>query len=293
MRTAANDEPQGIEPAMSEEAPTIRRILAAVDASPGSLGALRGAADLAARLDAELLGLYVEDVTLLQLANLPVAREVRTFSATVRELDIHRARRLIDAQSGRVHRAIRTVASERQVTWTYRVRRGPVANELIAGMSEADLIVLGRASRPGRRRLGSTASAVLEGTTRPVLLLDRPLPAGPTALVLYDGSERGEHTLALATRIVEQLGGYLAIVCLADDSQTARLHQQAAFDRLADLSRRALCRWLIGPSLPALLEVIATEEADLLALPGRPSLLGEDTLRRLIEAVDIPILLVR
>jgi nucleotide-binding universal stress UspA family protein len=278
---------------MSEEAPTIRRILAAVDASPQSLGALRGAADLAARLDAELLGMFVEDVTLLQLANLPVAREVRTFSATVHELDTRRVRRLIDAQSGRVYRAIQTVASERQVTWTYRVRRGAVANELIAGMSEADLIVLGRASRPGRRRLGSTASAVLEGTTRPVLLLDRPLPAKPTAIVLYDGSERGQHTLALATRIVERLGGYLSVVCLAHDHRTARLYQQNAFDRLAGLSRQALCRWLIEPDLPALLEIIYVEEADLLALPGRPSLLGEDTLRRLIERVDIPILLTR
>jgi hypothetical protein len=164
---------------------------------------------------------------------------------------------------------------------------------LIAGMSEADLIVLGRASQAGRRRLGSTASAVLEGTTRPVLLLDRPLPAKPTAIVLYDGSERGQGTLALATRIVEWLGGYLSVVCLAHDHQTAQLHQRNAFDRLADLSRQALCRWLIEPDLPALLEVIATEKADLLALPGRPSLLGKGTLPRLIERVDIPILLAR
>lgn len=276
---------------MNEEAPTIRRILAAVDASPQSLGALRGAADLAARLDAELLGVFVEDATLLQLANLPVAREVRSFSATVRKLDTGRVHRQLDAQSGRVHRAIRTVASERRVTWTYRVRRGPVANELIAGMSEADLIVLGRAGERGRRRLGSTARAVLEGTTRPVLLLDGPLPARPSALVLYDGSERGQRTLALAMQVVERLGGFLSVVCLADDSQTARLHQQNAFERLAELSRQALCRWLIEPGLPGLLEVIRTEGADLLALPGRPSLLGKDTLRRLIEQVDLPILL--
>ncbi|MBK7177644.1 MAG: universal stress protein [Chloroflexi bacterium] len=55
----------------------IQRILVALDASPHSLAALEAAIDLAERLDAELQGLFVEDINLLRLAQLPFARELR------------------------------------------------------------------------------------------------------------------------------------------------------------------------------------------------------------------------
>ena len=58
----------------------VRRILVAVDASHHSIAALEAAVELATRFQAELLGLYVEDINLLRLAQLPFGREVGTFS---------------------------------------------------------------------------------------------------------------------------------------------------------------------------------------------------------------------
>jgi K+-sensing histidine kinase KdpD len=52
---------------------TIRRILVALDASPDSLAALKTAADLARRMEAELMGLFVEDIELLRMADSPYA----------------------------------------------------------------------------------------------------------------------------------------------------------------------------------------------------------------------------
>jgi len=58
------------------EARALRRILVALDASRSSLEALRAAAALAARMGAELECLFIEDVNLVRLGQLPVARQV-------------------------------------------------------------------------------------------------------------------------------------------------------------------------------------------------------------------------
>ena len=68
---------------MNESEPNlaIRRILIALDASTHSLAALHAAAEMAANMQAELIGLFVEDENLLHLAGLPFAQEVRSSSA--------------------------------------------------------------------------------------------------------------------------------------------------------------------------------------------------------------------
>ncbi|MGI9243387.1 MAG: universal stress protein, partial [Verrucomicrobiales bacterium] len=64
-----------------------RRILIGLDSSPTSLRGLAAAAEMAARLDAELVGLFVEDDNLLRLARLPQSYEIGMQSARSRNLD--------------------------------------------------------------------------------------------------------------------------------------------------------------------------------------------------------------
>ena len=54
----------------------VRHILVAVDATPSSSVVLEAAARLAREFDAELNGIFVEDLNLLHLAGLPFAREL-------------------------------------------------------------------------------------------------------------------------------------------------------------------------------------------------------------------------
>ncbi|NIV32483.1 MAG: universal stress protein, partial [Anaerolineae bacterium] len=130
---------------MSKEqhALTIRRILVALDASPHSLAALEAAVDLAARFEAELAGLFVEDENLLRLADLPFVSEIGVFTATRRRVDGGEMERQIRVQGRRV-REIFTVRTRRaQVTWSFRVVRGTVLSEVLSAASEADVLVLG------------------------------------------------------------------------------------------------------------------------------------------------------
>nr|NIU03050.1 universal stress protein [Gammaproteobacteria bacterium]NIX84325.1 universal stress protein [Gammaproteobacteria bacterium] len=140
----------------------IRRIMVAMDSSTHSLWALEAAAALAGRLEAELLGVFVEDVRLLHLAGLPFSRELAGSSALARELSSSGMERALRVQAQRMRRELMTQAQRVQVQCSFRVLRGEVAGQLLEGVPGADLIILGKMGEsPGaRRRLGSIAHAV-------------------------------------------------------------------------------------------------------------------------------------
>lgn len=149
----------------AEELPEqiIRRILVALDASTDSVAALKTAASLAASLQAELVGLFVEDINLLRLAGLPFASEVQRVTGTGRVLDEAGMERDLQLQASQARRALANAAADAEATWTFRVVRGVVTTEILAAALEANLLTLGRASRPPirRRQLGSTARAAV------------------------------------------------------------------------------------------------------------------------------------
>lgn len=134
----------------AEELPEqiIRRILVALDASTDSVAALKTAASLAASLQAELVGLFVEDINLLRLAGLPFASEVQRVTGTGRVLDEAGMERDLQLQASQARRALANAAADAEATWTFRVVRGVVTTEILAAALEADLLTLGRASRP-------------------------------------------------------------------------------------------------------------------------------------------------
>ena len=68
------------------EQPASIRIWVALDESPCSAAALTAAAALAAEMDAELAGLFVEDINLQHLIGLPFAREFSLLTGAGRPL---------------------------------------------------------------------------------------------------------------------------------------------------------------------------------------------------------------
>jgi nucleotide-binding universal stress UspA family protein len=221
--------------------PAIRRILVALDVSPHSLSALEAAAELAIGLQAELVGLFVEDINLLRLAELPSSREIGIFSTSRRPLTTVEVERQLRAQAARARRALATAAHRAHVPWSFRVARGVIAAELLAAASEADLIILGKIgwSLTRRRRLGSTARAVLSQATSLTLILQQGARLGLPVLIVYDGSAIAQKALAAASRLVRGKNGYLTVVVLAD-----------APDEAQDLQSHA-ARWLRERNLHA------------------------------------------
>jgi nucleotide-binding universal stress UspA family protein len=273
----------------------IRRILVALDASPHSLAALEAAVDLAARLRAELSGLFVEDVNLLRLAGSPLAQEVGFFSATRRRLDAQQIEWQLRAQASRVRQALQAMAEPAEVQWSFRIARGVIASELLTAAAEVDLIILGRGgwSLTRRRRLGSTARAVLSEAPCLALILQHGAGLEMPVLVVYDGSPLAQKALAAAAALVEEEEGHLTVLILADGADAAHRLQKQAAGWLQERGVEVRYRLLTKLSVPRLAHIVQLEGGGTLVLPARSPLLQDEALLTLLDEIEIPVLLVR
>lgn len=271
----------------------IRRILVALDASPHSLAALQAAAELAASLDAELLGVYVEDVNLLRLSDLPFARQVSVFSSSPRRLDRDEIERQLRSQARLARRALATVAERTRLRWSFRVAQGLIPVELLQAALDTDLIILGKAGWSRGRRLGSTARVIVAQAPRQALLLQQGSRLGLPIGVVYDGSPLSQKALLAASQLLHDREEYLLIVILAESFEQARALQSELAPWLRDRDLRARYRWLVEADADKLIEIIDVEGCGVLVLPGEGEVFSGDALADVINATNCPALLVR
>jgi hypothetical protein len=119
----------------------VRRVIVGLPPEPRSRTVLEDAARLALRMQAELVGMFLEDVNLLHFAALPCAREVGIASAMRRELDVPCMERSLRALAEETRRALEAVAARVAVRWSFRVARVAAAADLLAQAEEEDLVV--------------------------------------------------------------------------------------------------------------------------------------------------------
>jgi nucleotide-binding universal stress UspA family protein len=273
-----------------EGAKKITRILVAVDASPPSLAALEAAAELAASLRAELLGLYIEDINLLRAADSPFAREVGLFSGSIRELDSQRLQRQLRSQANRVRRRLSQLAERAQIRWSFRVTRGVIDTELLSAASDVDLVILGRAGWSGKRRLGSTAQAMASQAPKPALLHAPRAAHKPAVLVVYDGSQIAQKALTTAAHLVLGQEGFLSVAIIAGDHEDARRLQIEVALWLHSRDLQARYRWLFEVDEEKVQKLMAAEGECMLILPG--SMLATESLVKLLHRLKCPVMVV-
>lgn len=271
----------------------IQHILVALDASTHSLAALEAGAKLAADLKGELLGLFVEDINLLRLAELPCAGEVVYASSHARTLDLPRLERALRVQAAEMERALAVAAEATNVHWTFRVCRGQVTNEVLAAAQEADMVVLGRFGRSlaRRSRLGSTAQAAAAKAASTVMLLERGVVLGGPVLVLFDGAKEAFRALATAAQLLEDNEQDLIVLVPGEDSETCGRLRAQVEGWLREQTRRARCR-TVGEGLAKLVEAVRQEGAGTLVLPADHRT-QEELLSDLMNEVKCPVVLVR
>jgi hypothetical protein len=158
----------------------IRRIVAGFDAGGCRPETLRAIAALAAETRAELVGLFIEDLDLLQLARLPFAAEVGYPSAMARGLDLQTLERALRARAEALRATLQSVAAE----WTFRVERGHPAGVFAAALAEghAPALLIPPRAKPRAARSVIRQSDLSEMLLRELLAAARPLlvlPEGP------------------------------------------------------------------------------------------------------------------
>lgn len=157
---------------------SIRRIIACF--APGSLGAPEAIALLAKEMQAELLGLFLEDAELLRFASLPFAAEVGFASVARRALDVAAVERALRAQARSLEQALAAALRLTPVAWSFRVARGAPCDTVAAALAEGHapaLLIPPRADPRAERGvvrhidLDEAALRALLALARPVLIL--------------------------------------------------------------------------------------------------------------------------
>lgn len=278
--------------AESQEEQKIRRILVALDASPHSLAALKLAAELAARLDAELIGIYVEDINLLRLAELQISREVGSHSARIREINSQHIQRQLRAQARRARQALALLAESSELRWSFRTTRGLIPIELLSATDEADLIILGKAGWSKRKQLGSTAQTLVVQSSRHTLIIQSGVRLGRPVLVIYDGSEAGKKALETAFTMRED-DNPLIVLISAENAEKVKQLQAYVQVWAKDKGVKPEYRWLTAIDEAGIARQAWSVGCGLLVLPAESEFLPSEELLELLNQTNCAVFLVR
>ena len=278
-----------------EQELNIRRILVALDASTHSLAALQAAAKLAASLHAELIGIFIEDENLLHLAGLPFAHELRSPAAMRQPMSSDAMERQLHLQAAQARHAMEKAAEQENVQWSFRTIRGQVTPSVLSAALDADLVALGRVSRPlhSRSRLGSTARAAFMKTERSVLVMQQGSDLSYPVLVTYDGSAAARQALAAAAKLAHFSGDRLNVLLLSVEFEQATPLRDELSAWLDERSLSAEFHWLPEATVAKLVEVVRSAENCVLVLGGDNPLLSAEAIQELLDETDCPVMLVR
>jgi nucleotide-binding universal stress UspA family protein len=274
----------------------IRRILAALDASASSLSALQTAVDLAARFDAELQGLFVEDINLLRLAQLPFAREISFFSPHSRRIVPEEMELQLRAQASRIPDVLAKTADRLGVTWEFRIVRGDVGSEVLSAGAGADLVVMGKIGRslPGMQRSGSTVRTLLLNRTGMTMILQTRVQLIRTPVIaMYDESESADKTLDIAVQLAKLHDAPLVIFIIAKNAEKAETSELRASEQLHDQDVQVRFRKFIEPTLTSLAESIRNETKGPVIIPCLDDWFEGEKLCGLVDEIANPVLLIR
>lgn len=298
------DQPTEMDSASPAEAPpheaeqeqlrwSIRRILVALDASTNSREALATAVNLAATLRSEIHGIFVEDINLLRLAELPFAREIRFADNALRQVEMDGLQRKLRARAAILRQELEELTGEHKITSTFQVLRGPVDRELLAAALDTDLLAVGRMGHSilNRMRLGSTARAITVRAASAVLLVKSDVEAGPI-IALYDGSATGWRALRLAAELAKS-GGDLRVLVWATNEEDAFARRQLAARLLEEVGIQAQLQHLSGDLPQRVLQWVNRQKGNLLLLGGSDNFLPPDIFGILLDEAEQHILVIK
>jgi len=274
---------------------TIRNILVALDASPHSLAALEAAAHMASHLNAELSGLFIEDINLLNLADLPFIKQVDPFSAALRPIDRQHISRQFRMHAIRARKALEQIANRTHIQWSFRVIRGHVTDEIMAAASEADLIILGKAgwSPTREKRLGTTAQKILSEAPCLTLIIQEGIRLKLRVMVLFDKSEDALKALDVAVQLLQRKTGQLMVLLPAEEENVIQETHAQINTFLQKYDLKAHYYKITDIKAQRLASIVNRKKIGVLLLPGSSHLLKEESLQTLLKQVECPVLIVR
>lgn len=266
------------------EAPTdrpLRRIAVAVDATEHSLQVISLAAAIAAALEAELEGVFVEDSELLRVVGLPFLREFRFTTCGEDLIDAGRLERELRAGARRVRASLEQSAARLGCRWSFRVWRGDVEGEILSAASQAEMFTLSPIGRFAPLR------------ARPAATRDRPGDRALVVGVLFDGSAGALRALGAAGEFASRQRATLHVFLQGRDAATIAGLGDQAIGALGAGAERARLLPLIASDASGIIATVLGTGGDLFIIDADNPLLDRRTLWQRLAALQCPLLIVR
>ena len=260
-----------------------KRILVALDTGSLSRSAVEAAARLAIGLGAQLEALFVEDTQLLRLAELPFAREVGVTTAQARRFDTPGLERAIAVQAEQVRRALRSVAQELPLGWSFEVVRGDLVAVVLERTAGADLVVLGMTRRPA-------FAATRTERTHP--RNDRRAGRHPI-IAVFDGSDAGARALEAALALERRVRAVLVAIPAPRAQQFAALRERAQTILAAQGKSAASYVALESATIAAISAAARRHHAGAVLLPVVDLARAEHEFEGLVDVIACPVVLIK
>jgi hypothetical protein len=239
------------------------------------------AAGVAALLEAELEGVFVEDTELIRSAGLPFLRELRLATLDESALDAERLQRELRAAARRVREHLEQSARALGLASSFRVWRGDLGAEILAASLDAELFALGRIGRFAPLR------------SRPKGVRIPPRPGHLTVGVLFDGGGASVKSLTTAAELARNRRAALSVILEPRPGMDAKTLRAQATEILLGIPARALLLESESDGTAALARTIVSAGIDLLVVDSENPMLAAPSLWECLEAIDCPILIHR
>jgi hypothetical protein len=252
----------------------MRRIAITLDAFEVSPAALERVVLLAERMGAQLEGIFVEDIDLIQIAELPFLREFRSVSRSEDMINLHRMEQELRVLARRAERLLGEQASRHNVAWSFRVWRGSIDTDLLSADIEADIFAL---------------TCLGAGLVR----MPKLRAASTAVSVVFNGTDASKRALDAAISLAANPDTMLNIILPAgEEAGVASLQQQAEM-QVGDSPTHARYVRLHDGDLTDLLDILSDTHTSVLVLERDSKLLQMPSLKRGLAALNCPVLVVR
>jgi nucleotide-binding universal stress UspA family protein len=259
----------------------IERVCIALDAASSDSEALQTAASLAAELDAELAGFFMEDLNILRAAALSFTREMGLSSGMLRPMPVEETERALRAQAQRVRSSLAQIAGALQLRWSFKTVRAVGITEILELADEVSLTVMAPRSRFLDTRALSTGQ-----TRRETRSAHRPV------VVLYQGSDEEMSAVRLAALLARSRAAPLTVVLGAgEDSQAHMLQERVERTAVHDVPGLRYLP-LAQPTLSRTAAAAREQAAGLLVVAMNAGA-SQQALSELLSRLECPLVVVR
>ncbi len=253
------------------------------------------ATTLAAAVKAEVVGLFIEEQAMIDLAGLPFARAMSIGATRPQRVTTEAMAQAFSRGALMCQRSLSARAQKAQVKWSFSAERGSLPEKIKTALAVGDYLVLsseghGFGSHPAIDELRAAASRA-----RGVMIAAAPAtrPRKGPVIAVDDGDAAGEVTVALAVRLAKVTAAPLMLfVIAASDGEADRIVRRAHELAGPDISI-TIHRFAPGaPRSIAAAFMHVTPSFVVADLEGEP-FRNDDTALALFRAARAPVIMVR